>query len=129
MLTNTNWLQGANPFAAFAQTVEIDGVTLDLGGTLDASDIFVGFDNAFASDGTALTGGVHVRQISGVLNIGIADSDTGNNTVISVVTGTRRVTVPRSRPTGDERSHADRPDGRKSAAGDARRNGPADHHG
>ncbi len=87
-LTDPNWLQSANPFAAFAQTVEIDGVTFDLGGSLSANDMFVGFDSSFAPEENALPNGVHVRQVSGVLNIGIATSDSGDNTVVSSVTST-----------------------------------------
>ena len=87
-LTDPSWLQSANPFAAFAQTVEIDGVTFDLGGSLSANDMFVGFDSSFAPEENALPNGVHVRQVSGVLNIGIATSDSGDNTVVSSVNST-----------------------------------------
>ena len=86
-LTDPNWLQSANPFAAFAQTVEIDGVTFDLGGSLSANDIFVGFDSSFAPEDNAMPNGVHVRQVSGVLDIGIATSDSGDNTAVSSATG------------------------------------------
>lgn len=86
LITNPDWLSSSNPFAAFAQTVQINGVTLDLGGSLSATDLFAGLENATAPTGDNGPG-VHVVQISGVLNIGVATSDSGNNTVISTVTG------------------------------------------
>ena len=67
-------------------------MTLDLGGSLNATDLFAGLGNVPGP--TATTPGVHVVQISGVLNIGIATSDSGNNTVISLTTGTTRVDGP-----------------------------------
>lgn len=84
LISNPDWLQSANPFAAFEQTVDINGVTLDLGGTLDATQLFAGFDG-LNLPADPLTPGVHVTQITGVLDIGIASSDSGDNTVISVV--------------------------------------------
>src|SRR5207253_8014649 len=48
------------------------------------SDIFLGWDNAFAPDGGPIAGGVHVRQISAVLDIGFATSDSGDNVVLAI---------------------------------------------
>ena len=84
LLTNLSWLQSANPFASFAQTVDLGGLTLQLGGSVSGSDVFLGWDSAIAPDGGPLPGGVHVRQISAVLNIGFATSDTGNNVVVAI---------------------------------------------
>ncbi len=87
LLTNLSWLDSANPFAQFAQSIDIGGVTLDLGGTLSGSEFLLGWDSAIAPDGGPLPGGVRVRQISGVLNIGFSTSDSGHNTVVAIVTG------------------------------------------
>ena len=88
MLTNLDWLNSANPFAQFQQSIDIGGVTLDLGGTITGDQFLVGWDSGYAPDGGPLPGGVRVRQISGVLNIGISMSDTGNNTVVAIVSAT-----------------------------------------
>jgi LPXTG-motif cell wall-anchored protein len=86
LLTNLDWLMGPNPFAQFARTIDLGGgVVLELGGTLEGTELLLGWDRAFAPDGGPLPGGVRVRQISGVLNIGIAISDTGHNTVVTIV--------------------------------------------
>ena len=89
LLSDLSWLDSANPFAQFAQTVNIGGVTLDLSGSLQGGEYLLGWDNAFAPDGGPIPGGVRVRQISGVINIGIAESNTGDNLVIATVDGTR----------------------------------------
>lgn len=89
LLTNLSWLDSANPFAQFAQTVNIGGVTLDLSGSLQGGEYLLGWDSAFAPDGGPIPGGIRVRQISGVINIGIAESNTGENVVIATVDGTR----------------------------------------
>ncbi len=86
LLTNLDWLNSANPFAQFAQTIDLgNGVTLDLGGSLTGETFLAGWDSGFAPDGGPIPGGVRVRQISGVLNIGITTSDSGHNTVIAIV--------------------------------------------
>jgi len=92
LITNPDWLASSNPFAAFAQTVQINGVTIDLGGSLSATDLFAGLDNVAAP--TDAGPGVHVVQISGVLDIGIATSDSGDNTVISTVAGSTTADGP-----------------------------------
>ena len=84
LLTNPNWTQSSNPFAQFATSVNFGNLTLDLGATVTGTDMFAGWDSAFAPDGGPIPGGVHVRQISAVLNIGFATSDSGNNVVISI---------------------------------------------
>jgi LPXTG-motif cell wall-anchored protein len=86
LLTNLAWLNSANPFAQFAQSVDLGGVTLELGGSLTGTTFLAGWDSAFAPDGGPIPGGVRVRQISGVLNIGFATSDSGHNTVVALVT-------------------------------------------
>jgi LPXTG-motif cell wall-anchored protein len=85
LLTNLDWLTSANPFEQFAQTVHLDGLTLTLGGNLQGTEFLVGWDENIAPDGGPIPGGVRVRQISGVLDIGISISDSGNNVVIGVV--------------------------------------------
>ncbi len=86
LLTNLEWLNSANPFAQFAQSVDLGGVTLELGGSLQGTEFLAGWDSAFAPDGGPIPGGVRVRQISGVLNIGFATADSGHNTVVALVT-------------------------------------------
>ncbi len=86
LLTNLEWLNSANPFAQFAQSVDLGGVTLQLGGSLHGEEFLVGWDSAFAPDGGPIPGGVRVRQISGILNIGFATSDSGHNVVVALVT-------------------------------------------
>jgi hypothetical protein len=86
LLTNLAWLNSANPFAQFSQSVDLGGVTLQLGGSLTGTEFLAGWDSAFAPDGGPIPGGVRVRQISGVLNIGFATSDSGDNTVVALVT-------------------------------------------
>jgi LPXTG-motif cell wall-anchored protein len=86
LLTNLEWLNSANPFAQFAQSVDLGGVTLELGGSLRGTEFLAGWDSGFAPDGGPIPGGVRVRQISGVLNIGFATSDSGHNTVVALVT-------------------------------------------
>lgn len=86
LLTNLAWLNSANPFAQFSQSVDLGGVTLQLGGSLTGTEFLAGWDSAFAPDGGPIPDGVRVRQISGVLNIGFATSDSGDNTVVALVT-------------------------------------------
>jgi hypothetical protein len=88
LLTNLDWLNSANPFAQFSQTVDLGGMQLNLGGSLQGDEFLLGWDSAYAPDGGPIPGGVRVRQISGVLNIGFATSDTGDNTVVALVTAT-----------------------------------------
>ncbi len=86
LLTNLEWLNSANPFAQFAQSVDLGGVTLQLGGSITGSEFLAGWDSAYAPDGGPIPGGVRVRQISGVLDIGFATSDSGHNVVVALVT-------------------------------------------
>ncbi len=86
LLTNLEWMNSSNPFAQFTQTIDLGGITLELGGSLHGETFLVGWDSAFAPDGGPIPGGVRVRQISGVLNIGFATADTGDNTVVALVT-------------------------------------------
>ncbi len=88
LLTNLSWLDSQNPFAQFSQTVDLGGVTLNLGGSLTGEDFLLGWDSGYAPDGGPIPGGVRVRQISGVLNIGFSISDSGDNTVVALVTST-----------------------------------------
>jgi hypothetical protein len=85
LLTNLDWLNSPDPFAQFQQTVNLGGVTLELGGSLQGDDFMYGWDSGYAPDGGPIQGGVRVRQISGVINIGISTSDTGDNTVVAIV--------------------------------------------
>jgi hypothetical protein len=85
LLTDLAWLTSENPFEQFAQTVHLDGLTLTLGGNIQGSEFLVGWDANLVPEGGPIPGGVRVRQISGVLDIGIAISDSGNNVVIAVV--------------------------------------------
>jgi LPXTG-motif cell wall-anchored protein len=84
LLTNLDWLSGSNPSAQFAQTLNLGGLTVDLGGTLSANDMILGWDSAIAPDGGPLLTGVHVRQISAVLDIGFATADSGHNVVVAI---------------------------------------------
>jgi LPXTG-motif cell wall-anchored protein len=88
LLTNLSWLDSENPFASFSQSVDLGGVVLNLGGSITGDTFLLGWDSAIAPDGGPLPGGVRVRQISGVLNIGFATANTGHNTVVAIVTGT-----------------------------------------
>jgi LPXTG-motif cell wall-anchored protein len=85
LLTDLTWLTSANPFEQFAQTVHLEGLTLTLGGNIQGSEFLVGWDANLVPEGGPIPGGVRVRQISGVLDIGIAVSDSGHNVVIAVV--------------------------------------------
>ncbi len=85
LLTNLDWLSSANPFAQFSQTIDLGGLTLNLGGSLEGDQFLLGWDSAYAPDGGPIPGGVRVRQISAVLNIGFSVSDTGDNTVVAIV--------------------------------------------
>ena len=94
LLTNPDWMQGSNPFAQFATSVNFGNMTLDLGATITGTDMFAGWDSSFAPDGGPLPGGVHVRQISAVLNIGFATSDSGDNVVVSLAQAGNDGTAP-----------------------------------
>ncbi len=87
MLSDPAWMDAPDPFASLARTIEIGGFTLNLNGTVTGQQYLSGWDPVFASDphAPAPLSGVRVRQISGVLDIGIAFSDTGHNVVVSVV--------------------------------------------
>ena len=87
LLTDTSWLTSANPFASFAQSVDVGGLTLSLGGDISGTQFLLGWDGALVPDGGPITPGVRVRQISAVLNIGIALADSGANTSVALVSG------------------------------------------
>ena len=92
LLTDTSWLSSANPFASFAQTVDVNGLTLSLGGDITGTQFLLGWDDAMVADGGAITPGVRVRQISAVLNIGIALANSGSNVALSLVQGQNTTT-------------------------------------
>jgi hypothetical protein len=92
LLTDTSWLTSANPFASFAQTVDLGGLTLDLGGDISGTQFLLGWDGAMVPDGGPITPGVRVRQISAVLNIGIALADSGSNISAALVGGEHTTT-------------------------------------
>jgi LPXTG-motif cell wall-anchored protein len=92
LLTDTGWLTSANPFASFAQSVDLGGLTLSLGGDISGTQFLLGWDNALVPDGGPITPGVRVRQISAVLNIGIALANSGSNTSLALVSGANTTT-------------------------------------
>ncbi len=92
LLTDTSWLSSANPFASFAQSVDLGGLTLSLGGDISGTQFLLGWDDALVPDGGPITPGVRVRQISAVLNIGIALADSGSNTSLALVSGANTTT-------------------------------------
>jgi hypothetical protein len=92
LLTDSTWLSSANPFASFAQTVDLNGLTLTLGGDISGTQFLLGWDDAMVPDGGPITPGVRVRQISAVLNIGIALANTGSNVALSLVQGQNTTT-------------------------------------
>ena len=95
LLTDTSWLTSANPFASFAQSVDVGGLTLSLGGDISGTQFLLGWDDALVPDGGPITPGVRVRQISAVLNIGIALADSGANTSLALVSGANTTTSVR----------------------------------
>ena len=92
LLTDTSWLSSPNPFASFAQSVDVGGVTLSLGGDISGVEFLLGWDDALAPNAGPAGAGVRVRQISAILNIGIAMSNSGSNTAISLVSGANTTT-------------------------------------
>ncbi len=92
LLTDPGWLTSVNPFASFAQSVDIGGLTLSLGGDISGTQFLLGWDDALVPDGGPITPGVRVRQISAVLNIGIALADSGSNTSLALVSGANTTT-------------------------------------
>jgi hypothetical protein len=92
LLADTSWLSSANPFASFAQSIDLGGVTLNLGGDISGTQFLLGWDDALVPDDGPLTAGVRVRQISAVLNIGIAIADSGSNVALSLARGDNTTT-------------------------------------
>ena len=85
-------MSSPNPFASFAQSVDVGGVTLSLGGDISGIEFLFGWDDALAPNAGPAGAGVRVRQISAILNIGIAMSNSGSNTAISLVSGANTTT-------------------------------------
>lgn len=48
LLTDTSWLQSANPFAAFSRTIDLGGLVISLGGDISGFEFLAGWDAAFA---------------------------------------------------------------------------------
>jgi hypothetical protein len=92
LLSDTSWLTSANPFASFAQSVDLGGMTLNLGGDISGTQFLLGWDGAMVPEGGPITPGVRVRQISAVLNIGIALADSGSNVSLALVGGDHTTT-------------------------------------
>lgn len=84
LLTDLSWLEQPNPFAYFTKSIDLNGLGIDLSGTLEGGEFLLGWDRDFAPDGGPIPGGVRVRQISGVINIGISTADSGHNTAVSL---------------------------------------------
>ena len=65
---------------------------MSLGGDISGTQFLLGWDDALVPDGGPITPGVRVRQISAVLNIGIALADSGSNTSLALVSGANTTT-------------------------------------
>ncbi|GIU90084.1 MAG: hypothetical protein KatS3mg010_1183 [Acidimicrobiia bacterium] len=62
-------------------------MTLELGGDISGVEFLVGWDDALFPDGGPIPGGVRVRQITAVLDLGFVVADTGSNVAVAVVSG------------------------------------------
>lgn len=93
LLSDLSWLTSDNPFAGFARTIALNGMTLELGGDISGVEFLLGWDDALFPDGGPVPGGVRVRQISAVLDLGFVIANTGENVAVAVVSG-REATGP-----------------------------------
>ena len=93
LLHDLDWLTSGNPFASFAETIELDGLTLNFGGDISGVEYLVGWDEDAFPDGGPIPGGVRVRQITAVIDISYAWSNSGRNVAVALVTGSNMVSV------------------------------------
>ena len=121
LLHDLDWLTSGNPFASFAETIELDGLTLNFGGDISGVEYLVGWDEDAFPDGGPIPGGVRVRQITAVIDISYAWSNSGRNVAVALVTGSNMV-----RHVGDRRGVRRAPNERRGTAHGRGRDGCRD---
>jgi hypothetical protein len=84
-LSDPDFLRSGESLSSFFESVELNGLTLNFGGSISGIEYLLGWDEALFPDGGPIESGVRVRQITAVLDISFAWSNSGSNVAVSVV--------------------------------------------